>query len=87
MLASPPGRTYLIPVKKYLPDFLLLAFGLCVMGLLIYIIAAVQGWVSLLGIVALAAVWVSWYRHLLRLAFRSLGIDPDDEDDLPTFPG
>jgi len=74
-------------MKKYLPDFLFLAAGLLVMGLLIYIIAASQGWVCLLGIAALAAVWVSWYRHLLRLAFRNLAVGPDDEDDLPTFPG
>jgi hypothetical protein len=74
-------------VKKYLPDFILLALGLLVMGLLIYIIAASEGLVSLLGILSLAAVWVGWYRHLLRMAFRSLGIDPDDEDDLPSFPG
>jgi hypothetical protein len=74
-------------VKKYLPDFLLLGFGLLVMAMLIYIIAASHGWMSLLGIAALAAVWIGWYRHLLRLAFKSLGIDPDDEDDLPTFPG
>jgi hypothetical protein len=74
-------------VKKYLPDFFLLTFGLIVMAFLIYVIAASRGWVSLAGILALAVVWVSWYRHLLRLAFRTLGIDPDDEDDLPTFLG
>jgi hypothetical protein len=74
-------------VKKYLPDFVLLALGFLVMALLIYIIAASQGWISLLGILSLAVVWISWYRHLLRMAFRSLGIDPDDEDDLPSFPG
>ena len=74
-------------VKKYLPDFFLLTFGLIVMAFLIYVIAAGRGWISLLGILALAVVWVSWYRHFLRLAFRSLGINPDDEDDLPTFPG
>jgi hypothetical protein len=88
-------RSYLLPeylllfeiVKKNLPDILLLAAGLLVMALLMYVIAASQGWISLLGILALAAVWISWYRHLLRLAFRSLGVDPDDEDDLPSFPG
>jgi hypothetical protein len=74
-------------VKKYLPDFLLLFFGLLVMALLIYIIAASRGWISLLGIAALATVWIGWYRHLLRVAFRSLGIDPEDEDDLPRFHG
>jgi hypothetical protein len=74
-------------VKKYLPDFFLLAFGLLVMATLMYVIAASHGWISLLGILSLAAVWVGWYRHLLRLAFRTRGIDPDDEDDLPTFPG
>jgi hypothetical protein len=74
-------------VKKYLPDFLLLFFGLLVMALLVYIIAASRGWISLLGIGALATVWIGWYRHLLRVAFRSLGIDPEDEDDLPRFHG
>ncbi len=88
------SSSYLLPeylvlfeiVRKYLPDFVLLAAGLLVMALLIYIIAASQDWVCLLGIVALAAVWITWYRHLLHLAFRSLGIDPDDEDDQPSFP-
>jgi ABC-type antimicrobial peptide transport system permease subunit len=74
-------------VKKYLPDILLLALGLLVMALLVYVIAASDGWVCLLGILALAVVWIGWYRHLLNLAFRSLGVDPDDEDDLPSFPG
>jgi hypothetical protein len=74
-------------MKRYLPDILLLAAGLLVMALLIYVIAASQGWITLLGILALAVVWVSWYRHLCRLALESLGVDPDDEDDLPTFPG
>jgi hypothetical protein len=74
-------------VKKYLPDFFLLTFGLIVMAFLVYVIAVSRDWVSLVGILALAAVWVGWYRHLLRLMFGSLGIDPDDEDDLPSFPG
>jgi hypothetical protein len=72
---------------KNLPDFILLAAGLLVMTLLIYVIAASQGWISLLGILALAVVWITWYQHLLRMALRSLGVDPDDEDDLPFFPG
>jgi hypothetical protein len=74
-------------VRKYLLDFFLLAIGLLVIALLIYLIALSQGWVCFLGILALAVVWISWYRHLLNLAFRSLGVDPDDEDDLPYFPG
>jgi hypothetical protein len=68
-------------------NLLFLGLGLLVMALLIYVIAASQGWVCLLGILALAVVWVSWYRYLCRLALESLGVDPDDEDDLPTFPG
>lgn len=74
-------------MKKNLPDILLLAAGLLVMALLIYVIASSHGWVCLLGILALAVVWISWYRHLLGMAYRSLGVDPDDDDDLPTFPG
>ena len=74
-------------MKKYLPDFIFLIFGLLVMALLMYVIAQSQGWVSLLGILALAMVWIGGYRHLLRLALRSLNGDPDDEDDLPSFPG
>lgn len=74
-------------MKKYLPHILLLALGLLVMALLMYVIALSQGWVSLLGILALAVVWISWYRYLLRLVLESLGVDPDDEDDLPSFPG
>jgi hypothetical protein len=74
-------------VKKYLPDFFLLTFGLIVMAFLIYVIAASHGWIPLLGMAALAVVWFSWQRHLIRLALNSLGVDPDDDDDLPTFPG
>jgi len=75
-------------MRKYLPDFFLLALGLLVMALLIYLIAVTQGgWLSLVGILALAVVWIGWYRHLIRLALQSLGVDPDDEDDLPSFPG
>ena len=75
-------------MRKYLPDFFLLALGLLVMAMLIYLIALTQGgWLSLLGILALAVVWIGWYRHLIRLALQSLGVDPDDEDDLPSFPG
>jgi len=75
-------------VKKYLPDIFMLTIGLLVMALLICLIAlSHEGWLSLLGILALLVVWIGWYRHLLRLALRSLGVDPDDEDDLPSFPG
>ena len=74
-------------MKKYLPDLLLLAFGLLVMALLIYLIASSHGWFSFLCILALAVVWIGWYRHLLNMALKSLGVDPDDEDDLPSFPG
>ncbi len=77
-----------ILTKKYLPDSLLLTIGLLVMGLRIYLIAMSQGWVALGCIPALAVVWVSWYRQLLHMAFKSLGVDPFDEDDLPSvFPG
>ena len=74
-------------MKKYLSDALLLIIGLLVMALLIYLIASSQGWVTLVCILALAVVWISWYRHLLNLALKSLAVDPDDEDDLPSFPG
>jgi|UniRef100_A0A7C3YZR6 hypothetical protein len=75
-------------MKKYLPDVLLLALGLLVMALLIYIIAQSQGsGLSLIAILALTLVWISWYRHVVRLALNSLGAGPDDEDDLPSFPG
>jgi hypothetical protein len=75
-------------VRKYLPDIFMLAIGLLVMALLIALIALTLGrWLSLLGILALAVVWIGWYRHLVRLALLSLGVEPDDEDDLPSFPG
>ncbi len=74
-------------MKKYLPDILILTAGLLVMALLVYLIASSDGWVCLLGILALAVVWIGWYRHLFALACRSLGVEPEDEDDLPTFPG
>ena len=74
-------------MKKYLPDFLLLTIGLLVMALLIYVIGQSQGWVPPLGILALAVVWITWYRHLITMALRSLGAGPDDDDDLPSFPG
>jgi hypothetical protein len=74
-------------VKKYLPDVFLLVVGLLVMALFLFLIALSHGWVSLLCILALAVVWITWYRHLVNLAFKGLGVDPDDEDDLPSFPG
>jgi hypothetical protein len=74
-------------VKKYLPELFLLTVGLFVMALLIYLIALSQGWVSLVCILALGLVWISWYRHLLNLALKSLNVDAEDEDDLPFFPG
>ena len=74
-------------MKKYLSDALLLTIGLLVMALLIFLIASSHGWVSLLCILALAVVWIGWYRHLLNLALKSLHVDPEDEDDLPSFPG
>lgn len=74
-------------MRKYLPDVFLLTVGLLVMALLMYLIALSHGWVTLLCILSLAVVGISWYRHLINLAFRSLGVDPDDEDDLPSFPG
>jgi hypothetical protein len=74
-------------VRKYLPDVFLLTVGLLVMALLMFLTALSHGWISLLCILALVVVWITWYRHLVNLAFRSLGVDPDDEDDLPSFPG
>ena len=74
-------------MRKNLPDIFLLTVGLLVMALLMYFIALSHGWVTLLCILALAVVWITWYRHLVNLAFRNLGVDPDDEDDLPSFPG
>ena len=61
-------------MRKNLPDIFLLTVGLLVMALLMYLIALSHG-------------WITWYRHLVNLAFRNLGVDPDDEDDLPSFPG
>ena len=46
-----------------------------------------QGWVPPLGILALAVVCITWHRHLITMALRSLGAGPDDDDDLPSFPG
>ena len=40
-----------------------------------------------LGILALAVVCITWHRHLITMALRSLGADPDDDNDLPSFPG
>ncbi len=74
-------------MKKHLPDLVLLTVGLPVMALLIYVIGQGRGWVPPLGILALAVVWITWYRHLVAMALRSLVNDPDDDDDLPTFPG
>lgn len=74
-------------MRKNLPDIFLLTVGLLVMALLMYLIALSHGWVTFLCILALAVVWITWYRHLVNLAFRNLGVDPDDEDDLPSFPG
>ncbi len=73
-------------MKAYLPEIILVAAGLAVMGALIYLIAASEGWVRLAGILGLAVLYTGWYRVLLRLARRKLGVDEDD-DDQPFFPG
>jgi hypothetical protein len=74
-------------VREYLRDVFLLTVGLLVMAQLIYLIALSQGWGCFLGILALAMVWISDYRHLLNLAFKNPGVEPDDEENLPSFPG
>lgn len=85
-----PGiKTSLFPetVQKYLPDLLLLLLGLGVMALLLYLIASSNGFLALLGIIGLAVVWCGFHRHLIRMLYRQLGVEPEDEDDLPSFPG
>lgn len=75
-------------MKRNLPDFLLLALGLAVMALLLYLGAASQGWVSLFCFLATAFVYFGWYRQLLKFAWRLMGHDEEaDDDDQPFFPG
>jgi hypothetical protein len=73
-------------MKVYLPEIILIIAGLVVMGALIYLTAASEGWVRLACILALAVVYTGWYRVLLQLARRKFGVDEGDDDE-PFFPG
>ena len=73
-------------LRENLPDLLLVLLGLPVMALLLYLGAMAHGWVAITCFLAVAVVYHTWYRVLLRLARRVAG-GPDDDDDQPFFPG
>ena len=73
-------------IKAYLTEIILVVAGLGIMAGLLYLVALSEGWVRLACILGTAVVYTGWYRVLLRLARRELGVDEDD-DDQPFFPG
>ncbi len=73
-------------MKSYLPAVLTLLLGLAVMACLLYLGAMSQNWVAPVCYLAVAVVYYGWYRQLLNLARRVLGINEED-DDQPFFPG
>jgi hypothetical protein len=74
-------------MKSYLPAVLTLILGLVVMAGLLYLGAMSRNWVALACYLAVAVVYYGWYRQLLQLARRVLGINEDEDDDQPFFPG
>jgi hypothetical protein len=70
---------------KHLPEILVLVLGLLVMGVLVYLVAASEGFLQLLGIISLTAVYFGWQGILMRWGWRLAGRDPDDVDF--HFPG
>ncbi len=73
-------------MRACLPEIILIVAGLGLMAGLLYLVALSEGWVRLPCILGTAVVYTGWYRVLLRLARRKLGVDEDD-DDQPFFPG
>lgn len=73
-------------MKFYLREGFIILMGLAVMALLLYLGALSESWLAVLCFLGVAVVFHSWYRHLLSLARRHLGCDPDD-DEQPPFPG
>ncbi len=73
-------------MKTYLPAVLTLLLGVVVMAGLLCMGAMSQNWVAPVCYLAVAVVYYGWYRQLLLLARRVLGISEED-DDQPFFPG
>jgi len=73
-------------MKTYLPAVLTLLLGVVVMAALLILGALSQNWVAPVCYLAAAVVYYGWYRQLLNLARRVLGINEED-DDQPYFPG
>ena len=73
-------------MKSYLPALLTLLIGLVGMAGFLYLGAMSQGWVAPVCYLGVAVVYYGWYRQLLLLARRVMGLGEDD-DDQPFFPG
>jgi hypothetical protein len=74
-------------MKSYLPAVLTLVLGVLVMAGLLLLGAMSQNWVAPVCFLAVAVVYYGWYRLLLHLARRVLGVEEDEDDDRPFFPG
>jgi hypothetical protein len=75
-------------MKTYLPAVLTLVLGVVVMAGLLCLGAMSQNWVAPVCYLAAAVVYYGWYRQLLQLARRVLGVgEGDEDDDQPFFPG
>jgi hypothetical protein len=73
---------------KYLPSLLTLVLGVAVMAGLLCLGAMSGNWVAPVCYLAAAVVYHGWYRLLLQLARRVLGLGEEGEDDdRPFFPG
>lgn len=74
-------------MKIYVREWLIIVAGLLVMAFLLLLGALSEGWVALLCFLAVAVVYHTWYHHLLSMVRRSMGVDPDIDEDEPYFPG
>jgi len=65
---------------KYLPDIILLVFGLLVMVFLLVLGALSETWVAPACFLGVAVVYFGWWGTLVNLICRLSEIDPDDVD-------
>ncbi len=77
-------------MKSHVPDIVILVLGVLVMVLLLLLGALSRNWVALLCFLAVAVVYHTWFRHLIRFIERTSGIetemDEEDDDNQDIFP-